>query len=189
MRMLLGRYLQAEPANLEFVNGPHGKPFLTGAFADSFLNFNLAHSENLALLALTRAGMLGVDIERIRPLDDAAQLVDRFFSTGESAAFQKLPPEQKSLAFFNLWTRKEAWLKATGEGIGYLLNVVEVSFIPGEPAQFISLPGNAQTTEPWVIHNLDPAPGFAAALAVHAQVTPEHCCCWGEEATGKLVET
>ena len=103
--------------------------------------------------------------------------------------FQKLPPEQISLAFFNLWTRKEAWLKATGEGIGYLLNVVEVSFIPGEPAQFISLPGNAQTTEPWVIHNLDPAPGFAAALAVHAQVTPEHCCCWGEEATGKLVET
>src|ERR1700722_3448000 len=77
MRMLLGRYLHVEPAVLEFVPGPHGKPFLSGAFADSQLNFNLAHSEDLALLALTPAGITGVDIERIRPLEDAGQLVDR----------------------------------------------------------------------------------------------------------------
>jgi len=188
MRMLLGRYLHVEPADLEFVYGPHGKPFLSGAFADSRLNFNLAHSENLALLAVTRAGMIGVDIERIRPMDDAGQLVGRFFSARESSTFQKLPREQKNIAFFNLWTRKEAWLKAIGEGIEHLLKRVEVSFLPGEPAQFINLPGNAQITEPWVIHNLDPAPGFAAALAVRAPVTSLHCCCWGEEATRKIME-
>jgi 4'-phosphopantetheinyl transferase len=188
MRTLLSRYLETKPAKLEFVYNPYGKPFLSGAFAESRLNFNLAHSENLAIFAVTRAGTIGVDVERIRPLTDADQLAVSSFSARESAAFHNLPLEQKPVAFFNLWTRKEAWLKATGEGIGHLLNVIEVSFLPGEPARFLSLPGDPQTTASWILHDLKPAPGFVAALAIPAQATPLRCCCWDEAATKKTLQ-
>jgi 4'-phosphopantetheinyl transferase len=187
MRTLLSRYLRAGPAELEFGHGPRGKPLLTGVLAEAGLNFNLAHSENLALLAVTRAGMIGVDVERIRPLTNASELAARFFSRRESAALDKLPPEQKPLAFFNLWTRKEAWLKATGEGIGHLLNAVEPTFLPGEPARFISLPADAQNAAPWILQDLQVAPGFVAAFAVCAQAGRLRCCCWDEEAAGKIV--
>jgi len=188
MRTLLGRYLQTEPAKLEFSYNPHGKPFLSGAFAKSGLNFNLAHSENLALLAITRVGTVGVDVERIRPLTDADQIVANFFSARESAAFHNLPIEQKLAAFFNLWTRKEAWLKATGEGIGSRLNAVEVSFLPGDPARFLSLPEDPQNTVLWMLHNLEPAPGFAAALAIPARTTSLRCYNWDEAANVKAVK-
>ena len=187
MRTLLGRYLETEPAKLELVCSPYGKPFLSGALVESWLNFNLAHSENLALLAVTRVGTIGVDVERIRPLTAADQIAAKFFSARENAAFHKLPLEQKPVAFFNLWTRKEAWLKATGEGIGGLLKAVEVSFLPGEPARFLSLPGEPQPTASWILHDLDPAPGFIAALAVRARTTPLRCWCWDEAATRKIM--
>jgi len=187
MRTLLSRYLQTEPAKLEFGYGSGGKPFLSGAFAENGLNFNLTHSDNLALLAVTRAGMIGADIERIRPLTDADRLVDRFFSERESAAFHKLPAEQKPVAFFNLWTRKEAWLKATGAGIGHLLNAVEPSFLPGEAVRFISLPVDAQPMAPWMLHDLQPAPDFIAAMAVRAEVKLRRCCCWNQEAARKVI--
>jgi 4'-phosphopantetheinyl transferase len=165
LREILGRYLQADPRGLEFAYGPQGKPSLAGSFAGSGWHFNLAHSQDLALLAITRAGPVGVDVEQVRLPDDVDELVSRFFSPGESAAFRELAGRQKAAAFFNLWTRKEAWLKATGEGIGALLNRVEVSFLPGEPARLLSLPFGPGGT-PWALQDLAPAPGFTAALAV-----------------------
>lgn len=186
MRTLLSHYLQIKPAQLEFVYNAYGKPLLSGAFVESRLNFNLAHSENLALLAVTRLGTIGIDVERIRPVTDAGQMAAMFLSARESAAFYNLPPEQKPVAFFNLWTRKEAWLKATGEGIGHLLKAVEVSFLPGEPARFLSLPGNPQTTASWRLRDFEPAPGFVAALAIPAQTAFLRLCCWDEEARGQF---
>jgi 4'-phosphopantetheinyl transferase len=187
LRRLLGRYLQTDPAKLEFGQGACGKPFLAGAFADNRLNFNLAHSEDLAVLAMTRAGVIGVDVERIRPLSNADHLVARFFSARESAAFQNLPPEQKPVAFFNLWTRKEAWLKATGQGIGHLLKDVEASFLPGNPVRFLRLPGNEQATARWILHALEPAPGFVAALAISTQATPLRYYYWDKKASLQAV--
>lgn len=142
MRTLLGQYLRADPAKVEFAYGPSGKPFLCGRFRESELKFNLAHSENLAVFAITCGRAIGVDIERIRPVTGLDELVARYFSAREMTLFYGLPSEQKLVAFFNLWTRKEAWLKATGEGIGRLLNQVEVSFMPGEPARLLTLPWN-----------------------------------------------
>jgi len=165
LRSLLGHYLQIVPSKIEFDYGPNGKPLLPGAFAKEQLHFNLTHSEDLALIAVARGEPVGVDVERIRTLSDADELVSRFFSVRENASFQKLPESQRPAAFFNLWTRKEAWLKATGEGIGHLLNRVEVSFLPGEPASLLSLPGELYVNAPWTLQDLAPAPGFAAALA------------------------
>jgi len=140
LRQVLAHYLQIDPSQVEFSYGPYGKPLLMDNGRESDLHFNLAHSGGLALLAVTRAGKIGVDLERVRPLDDAQELVTRFFCPREIAAFQTLPEDQKPAAFFNLWTRKEAWLKATGEGIAHSLNRVEVSFLPGEPARLLHLP-------------------------------------------------
>jgi 4'-phosphopantetheinyl transferase len=188
MRILLSRYRHASPAELEFTYGPCGKPYLSDGLTETGPSFNLAHSENLALLAVARGGMIGVDIERIRTVDDADEVVDRFFSARESAVFENLSPEQKSVAFFNLWTRKEAWLKATGEGIGNRLKEVEVSFKPGEPAQFIDLPPDSKIALPWFLHHLEPAPGFIGALAVGSHQVPLQCCCWDQSATRKMLE-
>ncbi len=174
LRAILGRCLGADPAALEFSYGPQGKPALAGVWSRSGWHFNLAHSADIALLALTRSGPLGVDVERIRPLPDVGRLVSRFFSPGENAAFQALAQDQKPDAFFRLWTRKEAWLKATGEGIAQSLGRVEVSFLPGEPARLLRLPEGPAAVSRWRLHDLDSAPGFVAALAVVADAGPIH---------------
>jgi 4'-phosphopantetheinyl transferase len=165
LRSLLGQYLNCPPEQLQFVYGLHGKPALAGQFAES-VHFNLAHSEDLALFIVTRIGAVGVDVEQIRPMTDADDLVERFFSSRENALFQQLSDEQKSIAFFNLWTRKEAWLKATGEGIADSLNRVEVTFLPDEPADLLALPEGSDSNTNWVLRELNPAPGFTGALAL-----------------------
>jgi 4'-phosphopantetheinyl transferase len=169
LRAVLAEYLGCAPEGLRFSYSPFGKPCLSGPFASSGLEFNLAHSQDLALLAVTRAGAIGVDLERVRVLEDAAELVNRFFSPNESALFRRLPDDQKPAAFFNLWTRKEAWLKATGEGIGQYLNGVEVSFLPEEPARLLKIPAHLDHGISWRLHTLTPADGFAAALAIAAE--------------------
>ena len=206
LRHILGRCLQTAPTKLRFTYGPHGKPSLEHGAEESGLQFNLAHSDGLALLAVTRAAQIGVDLERVRPLKDADGLVTRFFFPREITTFQSLPEDQKPAAFFNLWTRKEAWLKAIGEGIGYSLNLVEVSFLPGEPARLLALPeaphanssgGTSsigtlstaslnlpelpdapQAATHWNLHDLTPAPGFAAALAIPRADTRLQCWRW-----------
>jgi 4'-phosphopantetheinyl transferase len=166
LRSLLGAYLHAPPAELQFEYGQNGKPTLAAPFTDSGLSFNLAHSEDLALIALTRLGPIGVDVEQIRPVTDVDELVARFFSPRETALFQTLPSAQKNAAFFNLWTRKESWLKATGDGIAHLLNRVEVTFLPGEPARFLGLPEKSELNSRWALRELTPATGFVGAVAL-----------------------
>ncbi|HEV2393476.1 MAG TPA: 4'-phosphopantetheinyl transferase superfamily protein [Verrucomicrobiae bacterium] len=144
LRAVLARYLCAAPKQIKFAYGTNGKPCLAKSTGGDNLEFNLAHSEDVALLAVTRTFPVGIDVERIRPMPDAAELVARFFSPRESAIFRGLPSEEQSSAFFSLWTRKEALLKATGEGIGHLLNQVEVSFLPGEPVRIIRMPEGFQ---------------------------------------------
>ena len=168
MRILLSRYVREEPGKLEFNYGPHGKPFLAGAFAQSQLHFNLAHAERLALLAVARGGPIGVDLEKIRPITEADQLATDFFPSLESDALRNLPPEEKAAAFLNLWTRKEAVLKAEGRGLGNLPH-------EKEPARSI-------------LRNFEPVPGFVAALAVLTEIDTVFCSCWDEEATRKILE-
>ncbi|HEX4644034.1 MAG TPA: 4'-phosphopantetheinyl transferase superfamily protein [Verrucomicrobiae bacterium] len=178
LRALLSRYLQTGPSQLKFAYGPRGKPALA-APADQELHFNLAHSDGLALCAVTRACPVGVDVERIRPLRDAEGITDRFFSARESAALKAIPAEQKPIAFFNLWTRKEAWLKATGDGLSESLDKSEVSLLPDEPARFFSILGDSRAAAAWTLEDLSPATGFKAALAAQAQNLRLQCWHWG----------
>ena len=188
LRVLLGHYLERDPRELEFGYGAAGKPSLSGSASDKALQFNLTHSEDLALVAVTDAGQVGIDVERIRPMKDADEFVARFFSEREHASFKRLPESQKPTAFFTLWTRKEAWLKATGEGIAQSLNRVEVSFLPGEPARLLAVPDSLSQGSTWDLVNLSPAPGFAAALAIAASAPEVQCWWWrphAEPGTGK----
>jgi 4'-phosphopantetheinyl transferase len=176
LRALLGRYLEVEPMRIEFTYGAAGKPMLAASDPQTALHFNLAHSKDLGLIAITRSGPVGVDVEQIRALNDAEELVARFFSQREHATFKDLPDSEKPAAFFNLWTRKEAWLKATGEGIAHSLHLVEVSFLPGEPARLLAIPESLGQGTPWTLMDLQPAPGFAAALAI--AVLDRKIQCW-----------
>jgi 4'-phosphopantetheinyl transferase len=168
LREILGRYLQSKPGELRFNYSSNSKPALSAVFASAGIHFNLAHSEDLALLAVTRAGPVGVDVECVREIKNVGELVARFFSQRESELFQKLSAGEKRIAFFNLWTRKEALLKATGEGITGGLNRVEVSFLPGKPTRLLAISGDETKAARWTLKELTPANGFVGALAIHA---------------------
>jgi 4'-phosphopantetheinyl transferase len=178
LREALARYLQTEPSALDFNYSERGKPEFSTQLLTSGIHFNLAHSEDLALLAITRIGSIGVDVEHIRPVNNVEELVARFFSKREDELFQKLSAMEKPAAFFNLWTRKEALLKATGEGIGSRLNQVEVSFLPGEPARLLAISGDTEKAAQWTLKELSPAPGFVAALAIESQNLRVSCWTW-----------
>ena len=177
LRTILGAYTGLSPSEIAFEYSGNGKPRLSlkGCVG---LQFNVTHSAELALIALTRGFAVGVDVERVHSISDSAELVARFFSPAENAAFQRLRFELRPEAFFNLWTRKEAWLKAAGEGIGHLLNRVEVRFLPGEPAGLVSLPEGWGPVSRWTLSGLAPAAGYAGALAIEATDVEVQCWAW-----------
>jgi 4'-phosphopantetheinyl transferase len=166
LRELLGACISIPPAALDFKYGPKGKPALADSVISNRLEFNLAHSENLALVAIAQGVPVGVDLERIRFLPQQEDLVTRFFSKREMAQFKSLLENQKSPSFFRLWTRKEAWLKATGEGIAHLLGQVEVSFLPGESARLLRLPDGFSRLSQWSLYDVVAKPCFVAAVAI-----------------------
>lgn len=176
LRTVLGRYLRADPSKLEFAYSPQGKPELEPKSNGDGLHFNLAHAEDLALVAITRAGPIGVDVECIRQVEEMDDLVAKFFSPRENELFRKVPTSDRPIAFFNLWTRKEALLKATGEGITRSLNLVEVSFLPDEPARVLNISGDSEKAKSWSLHALSPAPNFVGAVAI--QTRESSFSCW-----------
>lgn len=165
LRKILGCYLGVAGHQLQFCYGTRGKPKLAAISGVSQLNFNLSHSQGLALYAVTRDREIGIDIEYVRQIDAVEQIVKRFFSVQENAVFCKLPLEQKQAAFFNCWTRKEAVVKAIGDGLALPLNQFDVSFLPGEEAKLLSLKGDRAVNR-WCLQELKPDPNYVAAIAV-----------------------
>lgn len=188
LRKILGRYLGVEPGRLQFDYGPYGKPSLDPkGFQNPLglaLRFNLTHSHELALYAITHGREIGVDLEYIRPVAEADHIAEQFFSARERAVFHALPMSQKEEAFFNCWTRKEAYLKASGHGLDWPLNKVEVSLAPGEPAKLLSIARDCQEASRWFIQALTPAPGYVAAVAVEGHGGQFRC--WDFEPSRKL---
>ncbi len=166
LRTLLGRYLQVEPTRLKFRYGAQGKPYLAEESKDSTLCFNLAHSHELAVYAFTSEGEVGIDIEYIHPLADLDQIAARFFSKDESTILLGLPENQRLPAFFNCWTRKEAYIKALGEGLSHPLDQFQVSLLPEDPAQLLKVEGAPEEVSRWFMAAFVPAPGYVAALMV-----------------------
>ena len=175
LRTILGRYANIEPKQLQFCYGSRGKPALTNTVTGGMLHFNLSHSQGLALYAVTRDRQIGIDIEHMHQTSDVEQLAKRFFSNREYTVIRSLPSSQKQEAFFNGWTRKEAYLKATGEGLAQL-EQIEVSLAPGEPARLLSIAKDPQASARWSLKTLTPAVDYVAALAVEGQ--DWHLTCW-----------
>lgn len=169
LRAILGRYLRVESNQLRFGYGLYGKPALTGECGGEDLRFNLSHSDGLALYAVTRGREVGVDLERIRADFVDEQVAKRFFSPEEVSALQALPAHLQKEAFFNCWTRKEAYIKARGEGLSFPLDKFEVSLSPGAPAALVSTLSDPQEATRWSLHHLFPGPGYVGALAVEGQ--------------------
>lgn len=172
LRFLLGRYLEIEPEQLQFTYSPTGKPAVVSRDGHDLLQFNLSHSEEMVLYAFTRDRKIGIDLEYLRPIPDLEPIIQQFFSRGETVAILSLPASEQQLAFLQTWTCKEAYLKATGEGLAKLQQV-EISLTPGEPCRLLNheLPAN-----PWSLQTLTLAPDYVAALVVEGK--DWHLKCW-----------
>lgn len=175
LRHLLGVYLEVAPQSLRFAYRPHGKPYLHPDLGAPDVRFNLSHSQGLALFAFAAGREVGVDLEVIRSDRDHAKLASRFFSAREVQALQALEPGDRMAGFFRCWTRKEAYLKARGEGLAIPLDSFSVSVAPGEPVCLLGVEGAPAETDRWRMTNLDPAPGYAAALAVEGGPASIEC--------------
>ncbi len=162
LRELLSGYLSQPASSFVFQQAEHDKPFL----ADTSLRFNVSHSAEWGLLAFTREREIGVDIEKMRDDIEQENLARRFFSEREVQSIERLQPHQRHAAFFACWTRKEAYIKAEGRGMSIPLDAFDVSVDPAEPARLLGHRESADETERWSFLDLDPAPGYAAALAV-----------------------
>jgi 4'-phosphopantetheinyl transferase len=163
LRELLGGYLQLPPANICIEAAPHGKPALPNAPGVPDLRFNLSHSHGLALYAFALQREIGIDVEKIRPEFVTEEIGERFFSARERDGLRRLPSELRSEAFFLCWTRKEAYIKARGEGLHIPLDSFDVTLTPNEAAVLTSI-----DSDRWELHCFQPRPGFVAALVVEA---------------------
>ncbi len=167
LRAILGTYLAMDPAAVAFAYGPRGKPGLAGE--GQSVQFNLSHSGELALFAVTCGRRVGVDLEQVRPLENAGPIARRFFSAAEVAAFERLPDESKLHGFFNCWTRKEAYIKALGDGLAAPLDQFTVSLTPGRPAALLSVAAPGEDAARWSIAAVAPAPGYVGAVVVEGR--------------------
>jgi 4'-phosphopantetheinyl transferase len=163
LRSLLARYLGYPPQQLRFGYGSHGKPVLLDFES---LHFNVAHSQDLALYAMTRDRSVGIDLEQIRTVDNLESLTRRFFSPSEHTAICEAEAPHQATLFFRYWTCKEAYLKATGEGLGKLGGLeIELSLL--QPAQLKRLPSE-ENPQHWHLQELELENDFTAAIVVAA---------------------
>jgi 4'-phosphopantetheinyl transferase len=159
LRTLLGAYLNKPPASLKLVYGPKDKPALPIGDPRAHLNFNLSHSHGVAVFAFTLGREVGIDVELIRPEFTGDEIAERYFSPREVAELRALPQDLRPEGFFNCWTRKEAYVKARGEGLQIPLDSFDVSLTPGEPPKLKSADSSR-----WSLRSLEPAPRYVAAV-------------------------
>jgi 4'-phosphopantetheinyl transferase len=168
LRELLGQYLGRAPEEIELQTNKWGKPALKESGGEP-IHFNLSHSHGMAVYVFSQEGEAGIDIEKIRPELDAEEIAKRYFSENEIRELQSLRLELRTEGFFLCWTRKEAYVKARGEGLGIPLRSFEVSLTPGEPAILRS-----DDTAKWNLLSLLPFPGFVAACVVPCSAKEAH---------------
>ncbi len=168
LRALIAGYLRMTPEEVSFTCGPKGKPALAGAE----LSFNVSNSGDLAAYAFTLGCELGVDVEHRRRLLEIEGIARRFFASDEVIELMALSESERPEGFFNCWTRKEAYIKAVGDGLSVPLDSFRVTLEPGVPARMVSLDGSAAAAERWTMHTFTPAPDFAGAIAYQDRERP-----------------
>jgi 4'-phosphopantetheinyl transferase len=178
LRDILGGYLKRAAKSVSFCYGPHGKLALAQDSGKNTIHFNLSHSNGVAVYAITRGREIGIDLEFIREDLEVELLAERFFSQHEIATLRGLPDSLRKYAFFLCWTRKEAYLKARGEGLSLPLNQFDVSLIPGEPAALLSTQADPDEALRWFLQELSIGPSYVSALAVEGHSGPLSCWQW-----------
>ncbi len=163
LRWVLASFINAKPKQFNFALGEHGKPYVPD-YSD--YHFNLSHSGDQLAIALTQHCPLGIDIEQWKPKADFKALVTRCFAEEEKAYWQALPDNQKKSGFYRFWTRKEAFVKATGRGIGLGLDQCVIS--PEKPTELLRVPPEYGPASDWKIADLDFSEGISGALAARA---------------------
>ena len=178
LRAILGLYLNRAPECLAFCYGSHGKPALARECTGDALRFNMSHSHGVALYAITRGREVGIDLEFIRRDLEVGQIAEQFFSHPEIATLRALPLNLQKYAFFLAWTRKEAYIKARGEGLSLPLDQFDVSLIPGDPAALLSTRPDPDEALRWSLQELTLASGYVAALAAEGRGWSLSCWQW-----------
>lgn len=172
LRRLLGGYLGVAPHAVPITYGASGKPALVG----HPLHFNVTHTTGLALVAVGRS-RVGVDVERVRAVPDAAGLVGRFFSPAEREAYRALPEESRAAAFYRGWVCKEAVIKAAGASVQYL-DGFDVELDPARPPAVLAVHHPVLAGGGWLVADWEPAAGYAAAVAAEGtgevRIIPAH---------------
>lgn len=163
LRAILASYLAAAPAALSFGESAHGKPFIEAPDAGRTLRFSLSHSGDLALVAVGLDREVGVDVERVRVLDDLDGFAARYFSPAERDALARVPSGERPRAFFEVWTLKEAYLKACGEGLLRALDAFDVT-VGEAPPRLLAVRDRPGDEARWTAHRLAPGEGYVAAL-------------------------
>jgi 4'-phosphopantetheinyl transferase len=176
LRLLLAHYLDADPARLRFRENAFGKPYLDESITSC--RFNLSHSGDFVLIGVTRVGEIGVDVETVRPRFATLEVAERFFAPAEVTVLRSLPQSEQATAFFRCWTRKEAFIKARGEGLSRALDQFEVAFRPEEPAALLRSADDPKASLRWSVQDASPAPGYAAAAVVEGRELLFYCWQW-----------
>jgi 4'-phosphopantetheinyl transferase len=170
LRQLLGERLGLRPEAVELEYGTHGKPRVAGgpvgSDVRSDLRFNLSHCDDVAVYAFASGREVGIDVEAVRVMGDADDIAAHTFSRRENAAYRALARRDRPLAFFACWTRKEAFIKALGDGLQHPLDRFDVSLAPGEPARILRVVDTSGDRCGWRVESLSPAPGFVAAVVI-----------------------
>lgn len=165
-RRIVGHYTNTQPQKLEFSCYSHGKPRLCQQRKSCNVEFNLSHSGQLALLAVSCDHPLGLDIEQINPAVNISDITGRFFTQEECAFIMSLPTTEQTTVFYKLWTCKEALIKGIGTGLTLALDSFTVSFDKDQPV----IRSNESEYDNWSLRCLKPASGYAASIAVHRKI-------------------
>jgi 4'-phosphopantetheinyl transferase len=171
LRLLLGHYLSIAPSRIQFGYSSKGKPNLA---APLDLKFNVSHSGALAVFAFTIGCEIGIDVEEVRPLEDMHGIASRFFCSEETMELMSLSIAERERAFFLCWTRKEAYIKAVGDGLSVPLDSFRVTLQLNEPARFIHIGRDTDLANAWMLHDIGPQRQYAAALAYRAAPRAVH---------------
>jgi len=163
LRRILGAFLQRDPARISMKYNRYGKPELSGKPVE----FSLSHSDDRAAVAVTSQRRIGIDIERIEPLRPVLELAERFFSPSEAEQISALHGEAQRNAFYNCWTRKEAFTKALGQGLAIPLSSFEVTLLSDVPARLVKAEG--ADVRDWTLKELKVGEGYAGAIAVEGR--------------------
>jgi len=178
LRLLLSQYLNVSTKELTFSLGGHGKPALANGLSNNGLRFNLSRRDGLALIAVTYGREIGVDVELFRPDLAVFEVAEVSFSESELATLRSLPKNLQAAGFYNCWTRKEAYIKARGEGLSFPLKQFDVSLTPGEPARLLSVRGHDAEVGRWTMHELSVGDAHVAALAYEGPELDVVCEDW-----------